>query len=212
MSTIAFDQHFWDRAAQKYAADPIKDMAGYEKTIARTAALLNRDDRVFEFGCGTGTTALKLAGYVETLEATDISSEMIAIAQDKASRANISNVSFRQATLESPLLEDESYDAVLGFNTLHLLRDLPGSLRHVHRILKPGGLFISKTPCLRDASKLIQWFVPVATYFGKAPYVGMFTAHELRSEVVKADFDINAQEKHGSKSADFRSFIVGRKM
>ena len=34
------DARFWDRAARKYARDPIKDMAGYERTVERTKELL----------------------------------------------------------------------------------------------------------------------------------------------------------------------------
>lgn len=83
MLRVTNDAHFWDRAARKYAADPIADMAGYERTLERTRQHLKGSDTVFEFGCGTGTTALRLAGSVERIVATDISGEMITIAREK---------------------------------------------------------------------------------------------------------------------------------
>jgi ubiquinone/menaquinone biosynthesis C-methylase UbiE len=52
---------FWDRIARKYAADPIADMAGYEATLQRVQGLLSTEQDVLEIGCGTGTTALRLA-------------------------------------------------------------------------------------------------------------------------------------------------------
>jgi ubiquinone/menaquinone biosynthesis C-methylase UbiE len=84
MSRTADDAQFWDRAARKYATDPIADIAGYERTLERTRHYLKGDETAFEFGCGTGTTALKLAPFVQRIVATDISAEMIAIAREKA--------------------------------------------------------------------------------------------------------------------------------
>ena len=59
--------HFWDRIARKYAADPIADAAGYEATLRRVQALLSANQDVLEIGCGTGTTALRLAPLTRRL-------------------------------------------------------------------------------------------------------------------------------------------------
>lgn len=40
------DALFWDRAAKKYAASPIDDEAGVERTLARTRAVMPPDARV----------------------------------------------------------------------------------------------------------------------------------------------------------------------
>src|SRR5262245_51026994 len=97
MSAIANDARFWDRIARKYAADKIADVAGYERTLEHTRRHLKASDKVLEFGCGTGTTALKLAPFVARIVATDISSEMIAIAREKASAEGVRNVEFEVA-------------------------------------------------------------------------------------------------------------------
>ena len=41
------DARFWDRAARKYAAGPVADMAGYERTLERTRAYLDGSATVF---------------------------------------------------------------------------------------------------------------------------------------------------------------------
>ena len=71
---------FWDRIAPKYATDPIADMAGYRHTLQRVQAMLRPEHHVLELGCGTGITALRLAPLTRRYVATDVSSQMIAIA------------------------------------------------------------------------------------------------------------------------------------
>ena len=76
-----------------------------------------------EFGCGTGGTAILHAPYVRDILATDISNNMLEIAQTKAADAGIGNIRFQQGTLDSLPLAPGSFDAVLGLNILHLLED-----------------------------------------------------------------------------------------
>ncbi|TIX46041.1 MAG: class I SAM-dependent methyltransferase, partial [Mesorhizobium sp.] len=98
--SIASDARFWDRSSRKYAMGAIADQAGYERTLDRTRALLEPGDRVLELGCGTGTTALRLAGDVQDYLATDISAGMIAIANEKHAAGPIPALVFRTATVE----------------------------------------------------------------------------------------------------------------
>ena len=204
---------FWDRIARKYANDPIADVAGYERTLDETRRYLKPSDAAFEFGCGTGTTALKLAPSVGHLIATDISSEMIAIAREKAATEGVANVSFEVATPDaSSKFPDAAFDVVFGFNVLHLVAARDAALRGVHRVLKPGGLFVSKTPCLSEMNPAIRLAVPLMQAFGKAPYVAFFSAQQLERAIVDAGFEIIERARHGTKGKDTRPFIVARKM
>lgn len=203
---------FWDRIARKYAKDPIADMTGYERTLEETRRYLKPDDAAFEFGCGTGTTALKLAPSIGHLTATDISSEMIAIAREKAAAEGVANVSFEVARPDALTLPDQTFDVALGFNVLHLVAAREAALRGVHRVLKPGGMFISKTPCLSEMNPAIRLVVPLMQAFGQAPYVAFFSAEELERAIVGAGFEIIERARHGTKGKDPRPFIVARKI
>mgnify|MGYP001182232159 CR=1 FL=1 len=215
METVMFrtanDARFWDRIARKYAADPVADMAGYERTLERTRHYLESGDAVFEFGCGTGTTALRLAPSVGRIVATDISGEMIAIAREKAGAQGCSNVEFEVATPNVAPWPDGSFDAVLGFNALHLIAAREAAVRGVHRLLKPGGLFISKTPCLKEMSPAVRLAVPLMQLVGKAPYVSFLDATMLEREIVAAGFEIVERGRHASRGKDARPFLVARK-
>lgn len=210
MSTES-DARFWDRTSSSYAKSAIADPTGYERTLDRTRALLNADARVLELGCGTGTTALRLAGHVGAYLATDISAGMIAIANEKLAAAPAPALAFRTATAEALASEAARFDAVLGFNYLHLVRDLSGTLRAIHSMLAPEGLFIAKTPCVGDMNPLIRLALPVMRAIGKAPHAGIFRAAELSHHIDAAGFEVLATENHATKGNDNRPYIVARK-
>lgn len=201
------EARFWNRLARRYAKDPIADMAGYERTLARTRALLNPTDAVLEFGCGTGTTAVQLAPQVVRYLATDVSDEMIAIGREKAAAAN---VTMDFAVTTPAALGEEIFDAVLGYNILHLIKDRQALYAHVKRLLRPGGLFISKTPCLGEMNPLIRVVVPLMQTVGRAPHVAFFNAAGLEREIEAAGFSIEERAYHGTKGKDTRPFLVAR--
>lgn len=210
--TSSSDARFWNRTARKYAAGAIGDQAGYERTLARTRGLLRPGHRVLELGCGTGTTALRLAAGVEAYLATDISAAMIAIAEEKYTAAPIADLVFRTATVEEIAPEPAPFDAVIGFNYLHLVRDLPGTIARIHSLLAAQGLLITKTPCVGDMNSLIRLILlPAMRAIGKAPYAGVFRATELIGLITAAGFEIVAVEDHATKGKDGRPYIVARK-
>ena len=83
-AAMADKARFWNQIARKYANDPIADQAGYERTLQRVQALLSREHEVLEIGCGTGTTALRLAPATRRLVATDVAEQMIKHFVEKA--------------------------------------------------------------------------------------------------------------------------------
>jgi ubiquinone/menaquinone biosynthesis C-methylase UbiE len=212
MFRIVNDASFWDRIARKYAADTISDPGGYEKTLERTISHLRSSDEVYEFGCGTGTTALRIAPHVARIRATDFSAGMIAIAQEKAIAAACRNVEFTTATLADDRSADQAFDAVLGFNVLHLAAGRSTILYKIRRMLKPGGLFISKTPCLSDMNPLIRLAVPLMQLVEKAPYVEYFSSHQLEAEITDAGFAIIERGRHASTGKDTRPFYVAKRL
>jgi ubiquinone/menaquinone biosynthesis C-methylase UbiE len=209
--SIASDARFWDRTSRKYARSAIADQGGYERTLDRTRALLQSSDSVLELGCGTGSTALRLAGNAQHYLATDISAAMIAIAKEKHAAGPVPALVFRTATAEALSPDVARFNAVLGFNYLHLVRDVPGTLRCVHALLAAEGLFISKTPCVGEMNPLIRLAVPAMRAIGKAPHVSVFRATELCRQIQAAGFDILEIESHATKGNDNRPFIVARK-
>jgi len=178
---------FWDNLADRYAKQPIGNIEAYEATLDRVRHWLRPDMSVMEIGCGTGTTALKLADCVRTYLGTDLSGEMARIGNEKA--ADVPNVSFAPAPAETAGA-GQHFDVVLAFNLLHLVEDRGALFAHVRGLLPEAGLFISKTPCL--AGK--PWFAPliwVMQIVGKAPRpVRLLSTKTLEAEIKAAGFEI----------------------
>ncbi|MEL6516066.1 MAG: class I SAM-dependent methyltransferase [Pseudomonadota bacterium] len=207
MATMIQPAPFWDKIAEKYAKQPVADVPTYEHTLARTRAYLRPTDQVLELGCGTGSTALTLSQDVAQVTATDISGEMIRIAEAKAE--GFGNVAFQRAAADADEFADGAFDAVLGYNLLHLLETPMRTVLQAHRVLKPGGVFITKTPCLGDGAVWLRLVIPVMQAFGKAPYVGFPKAAELDGMMREAGFEIVTAEGHGKRG---NRFIAARKM
>ena len=106
----------------------------------------------------------------------------------------------------------QAYDVVLAFNVLHLLPDLDGGLDAVWQALRPGGLFLSKTPCVAEMNPLIPWVaLPVARALGKAPPVHCFQGPALEAAIARHGFEVLAVERHATQGRDVRPYIVARK-
>jgi len=202
------DATFWDRIADRYAARPVKNMTAYEQTLERTRAYLRDTDTVLELGCGTGTTALRLAGDAGQITATDIAPRMIAIARGKIAAQGADNVAAEVATAHDAPVPARGYDAVLGFNYLHLLPDMEETLARVHAMLRPGGLFISKTVCLGAAPHL-RALIWVMQRLGKAPHVRFLDVATLEAAIAAQGFEIVETGDYPARPVS--RFVVARK-
>ncbi|MDF1678957.1 class I SAM-dependent methyltransferase [Ponticaulis sp.] len=201
------DQRFWDKIADRYAAKKIDDEAVYQEKVTLTQAYLNPEMKALEFGCGTGSTALLHAPFVQHILATDLSPAMLEHGRLKADAGGIENITFQHTSVEDFEAEDESFDAVLALNLLHLCEDPWAVIAKIHDLLKPGGVFIQSTPCLSDYGAVTQFAIPVMRAIGKAPSTTHFSTDQLEQKLDETGFRIDRfwQPAKGS------CFIVCRK-
>jgi len=162
-----------------------------------------------EIGCGTGSTAIIHAPFVKHIRATDVSLKMIEIAQSKAAKDGIENITFEVAPCDEINVPDQSLDIVLGMSILHLLENRDEIIAKVYRMLKPGGAFVSSTVCLTGIMKLLKPVIPVGAFFGKMPQcVKFFSRRELEQALIDAGFVIEYQWQPDKNKA---LFIVAKK-
>ncbi|MCZ6859622.1 MAG: class I SAM-dependent methyltransferase [Alphaproteobacteria bacterium] len=201
---------FWDRTAERYSKRPVADETAYQKKLQVTREYFQPDMEVLEFGCGTGSTAIAHAPYVKHILAIDISSRMIEIAQRKADAKNVENVTFKRSTIDELSVSDQSLDVVLGLSILHLLENKEEVIAKVHKMLKPGGIFVTSTACIGDMMKFFNVILPIGRFFGLMPLVKVFTRKELEDSLTDAGFEIDYQWQPG-KGKGKAVFIVAKK-
>ena len=200
---------FWDKIADRYSKKPIADEEAYQKKLQVTREHLRPHMEVLEFGCGTGSTAIAHAPYVKHIQAIDISSKMIEIAQGKADASNVKNVTFKQSAIDEFSVSDQTLDAVLGLSILHLLDNKEEVISKVHKMLKAGGIFVTSTACIGDTMmKFVKFIAPIGKFFGLLPLVKVFTTKELEDSLTDAGFEIDYHWQPGKGKA---VFIVAKK-
>lgn len=200
---------FWDRLADRYASQPIADQTAYRTKLARTQDYLRPDMELFEFGCGTGGTAIEHAPFVRHIRAVDFSENMLAHARRRARDAGVNNVTFERGDIATMPVAPSSYDMVLALSILHLLEDRDAVIAKVHHMLKPGGLFISSTACLGGgAMRLLGFLVPIGKWLGKLPHVEIMSRDQLQRALTDAGFLIEHTWQPAPGSA---VFIIARR-
>lgn len=131
------------------------------------ADFLRRQDGIaLEIGCGSGRLLLPLARQGFAIEGLELSGEMIALAQQRASAANHAVV-LHQGDMTS-WLPPRRYGSLLApAFTLQLAADPLETLRHWNSWLLPGGGLYLTT------------FIPYAELLGELPEGTWYLDHEI---------------------------------
>ena len=177
---MAQESRFWDRHAEGYAKRPVADEAAYRKKLRVTQEYLEQDMEVLELACGTGTTAIHHAPFVKHILAVDISRKMIEIARAKAVAENVENVTFEQSSIADLFVQDASYDVVMAHSILHLVESKEAVIARIHRMLKPGGVFVSSTICPEGMMSALRFVVPIGRILGIASPGEVFHCRRTR--------------------------------
>jgi len=98
--------------------------------------------RVLDLGCGAGDVSMlvaELVGPTGRVIGIDQNAEVLAIATERASKADLSHIVFEHASLES-FSTTESFDLVIGRYVLFHQADPIGFLRTAGRLVRAGGI------------------------------------------------------------------------
>jgi arsenite methyltransferase len=105
-------------------------------------AELREGETVLDLGSGGGIDVIlsaKRVGPTGTAYGLDMTDEMLALAQQNAVEAGVSNVHFLKGIIEQIPLPASSVDVVISNCVINLSTDKPTVLTEIARVLKPGG-------------------------------------------------------------------------
>ncbi|WP_025666765.1 class I SAM-dependent methyltransferase [Aquimarina megaterium] len=182
-------EKFWDKSATGYDKEEMKDKEVRIKILQKIKGYLKKENNVLDYGCATGILANEIASNVDKVYGIDISSEMIRIAQNKANELHIQNVDYLHTTIFDKNYKSGDFDMILAVYMLHLLEDLPKVLERIYELLKPGGMFISVTPCLGKKS-LTGIGLSLVSKIGLIPKLKTYTVSELENSIKDTGFEI----------------------
>jgi phosphatidylethanolamine/phosphatidyl-N-methylethanolamine N-methyltransferase len=148
------EKRFWDRFAKYY--DSFIDKVfrkSYNTILENILSDLNSEYNVLEIGTGTGIISFSIHSKVSSIIATDISAEMIHIANQKLEKSNIRNIEFRIQDSYNLTFPDKSFDVVIASNLFHLLYEPEKPISEIKRVMKDNGIFIAPTLCVGENIK-----------------------------------------------------------
>lgn len=190
---IQKEKEFWNKAASRYDTPSGIDIA-YERSINKCHHILSGTDHVLELACGTGKIAFGIADCISDIVATDISEEMIKKAKEKQLKGNFPNISFEVGDGYHTRFEKETFDAVLLFNVLHVVKEPDTLLDEAFRILKPNGYLITATDCYGEKlsfRKQIYHTVPkLMKKLGIVSYLSSYGKTDLLQRISSHKFSI----------------------
>lgn len=139
-----------------------------------------RGKSVLEVGCNWGYGAALFAEVATEVVAFDYDATAIRYGEEHYSKPNLH---FLVHDANNPFpLEDDSFDVVYSCEVLEHIANYEGCVCEMHRVLKPNGLLVLKTPNVRHDP---EWHA-------KNPYhLKVFNGSELRSLLKRYFVDVD---------------------
>ena len=135
---------FWDKISGVY------DLFSYvinrkvnRQLCEEVISHVKENDHVLECACGTGMITRYLAGKCRKVTATDNSKGMLRQTERKC--RGFGNVAVEYGDILDLDYPDETFDAVVGGNVIHLLDDPYKALSEINRVCRKNGLLIIPT-------------------------------------------------------------------
>jgi ubiquinone/menaquinone biosynthesis C-methylase UbiE len=193
---IEGERKFWGKVAKQYdnwISEAFSDQ--YIVNKSKLSSMIQPDDVILEIGCGAGDMAFHLAPKCKKIIGTDLSPEMISVAQNRKLKSEINNVSFQVEDSYNLSFSENSFDKVICINALQVMKEPQKAVLEGHRVLREGGEFASITYLFGESGlleyfKLTKWIIK----YGKPKYWHNFKSEELTSIFKNTDFHIDEKE------------------
>jgi 2-polyprenyl-3-methyl-5-hydroxy-6-metoxy-1,4-benzoquinol methylase len=206
-------ESMWDKLAKNWDTPGVSLGENDLRIIERAKKYLDASNVVLDYGCATGSIAIEMASMAKEVRGIDISSNMIEIARRKADERGVKNITFTKAMIFDESLKKESFDLILALSVLHLLENPTQAMGRINQLLKPGGVFISATPCLGEkafVSILMNIPIFLLSKIRILSPINFFSASNLAESITNVSFQIIENENLSIHPLT-ECFIVARK-
>lgn len=204
------NKKFWQRYAPIYSLFMKSVDKSYDEICTRIVSYLKKDMKVLELACGTGMFTFRLADKVKSWEATDYAENMLKEAQAayKKSGREIEGLRFSAQDATNLPYEDESFDAVMIANALHIMPEPEKALSEIRRVLKKGGLLYAPT-FVHGEGAAFAFRSGLIELFGFKAYIKP-TNEEFAQFIGQHGFEVMEYDKIGGKIAPLCCMIASK--
>ena len=174
------------------------------------------DKKVLEIGCGVGLDLVRFARGGGVVTGVDLSKTAIDLAKKNFQQHDL-KADLRIMDGEAMAFPDASFDVVYAHGVLQYTANAEKMAAEAHRVLKPGGLFISMVYNRRGWLNVMSKFFKVELEHEDAPVLNKYTIKEFRKmlspfanvNIVPERFPVKSQLHKGVKGFLFNTFFVG---
>lgn len=139
------DPSFWNRFAFAYDLVTGAGEEGLDEAAAYIVTFLDRHDVVLDAACGTGAFTCRIAPLVGFVGACDFAQNMVSRTQRLVTRDGLDNVAVGLGNICTLDFADDTFDAAIAGNVLHLLREPERALDELKRVVRQGGIIALPT-------------------------------------------------------------------
>ena len=172
-------------------------------------ATLNPGDIVLDLGSGGGIDVILSArrvGPTGKAYGLDMTDEMLALADENAHKAGVTNVRFLKGQIEQVPLPGNTVDVIISNCVINLSADKDRVLREAFRVLKPGGRFAVSDVVMRGD---IPGEVRRSMELWVGCVAGALTESDYRTKLGAAGFiDVEIETTRVYDVEDARAFLA----
>jgi ubiquinone/menaquinone biosynthesis C-methylase UbiE len=160
---------------------------------------------MLDVGCGAGHLSFALAPFFERAVATDPAPSMLATVRAAALQRGLPQIDVQEAKAEALPFAAGSFDLVCSRYSAHHWRDLPGALREMHRVARPGGMLLL-IDLLGDESPLVDTHLQAIELLRDPSHVRDYSPSQWRRLLGEAGFALQ-HENCWPTRLEFRSWV-----
>ena len=140
---------FWDMVAPVYDLTQLS-YGTYEHMVDKVCELTPEGASVLELAGGTGKVSRAVCGKASEVLCTDISDNMLKIAERKAKKSGAANISFEKINVFDIRKPEGSFDVVIATQVFHIIDEAWKACAEIKHVTKNMAILV--IPLLKEAT------------------------------------------------------------
>ena len=161
---------------------------------------VNERDTILDVGCGGGRTVSKLAAKATQgkVYGADFSEASVVVSKKTNVRGiEMGRVEIRQASVSQMPFPDGMFDLVTAVETHFWWPELPGDMREVFRVVKPGGKLVVIAEVYKGAKAIISKIAEKSALLSGMKMLSVEEHRELFANAGFSDIQIHTDSGKG---------------